>query len=984
MQQEENSLDFKSLRAKFQEEEVMLLKQPRSKPVVPEKPKKLPPLHSPTNSPTPLSPKSHPAFPNLPAGAQPSLLSSLQEKGTIEPRFTFKEPKEKRGKVKDEAKVKPLGKKKTDAKDADRSQKFDPLDPKPRKETDLYTKSSKSKKTPLSLAGSKTGSDEPAAAAPTPLNTTIKKHRFLGTKKSSKPGKRGKGEDILFPSLDIASADLACQEPLAPLTTFGISAPPADALIPSHLFKPSPATHIALLPPSPVLKPSPVGRTNPGTVVLPPIPIPAPPTQPDPITNVAPAPLAVKTSAQTFPAQTLPAQTLPAQTITLPVSLPLTPSQVPAPPRDVPDQASLSGPPSHTPPPPEVKVPLASRSPQAEKRVQKPPLTPMSVLGRAEEMTTPKRKGSDIIFNALEKAKRKYASPIATTLEGATPEKSLPELPPIDYTDQTEMQRTTPPKPDQVNGTRQVSPFDGIAEEGAVDVIPALLVVPPPPPRKPPPEASFLGPPPMKPPRPPTTDQNIYDMEIPAPSEFSWPHGVSRFEDVQSGLESHTLQSAGSPEEEASVRRNRIHGRPEADQLQAAYIPETVLLENQPLNEGSALSEDFADREFPEPEQLDTFPASPYSQDQQTAAGEPADDGDYEGWDNAYEVLPAAKQKVKDQPTKKKKEAKNPYAESQSPTDEKAKAGRFSRKLASETPEEKELKKREKQRLEKEKKEQREQRERERKEQKEREKKESEIKKRFKITGQEEVMYRATVMEPSKGRKDDLSVNPGDVIGIIRTSNCPKGKWLARDSTNTYGYIALSQVELDIQEMMVIGKRATEAIKKDTNNGRSQREQPTTEQSGGTSGRYPPEQEDAGSFTDDSEEWACDDEEPCSYPGEEPAESGAHVRTVSMPAIGNKEEPSFWHQHALSETTTDGMDLQAKNEALHKLATFFQKPVVEEPVKRPKEPKPKEALTYKVDLQEPKPAQSNKVEAILELPDTVILPPPDLYADIVM
>lgn len=45
-------------------------------------------------------------------------------------------------------------------------------------------------------------------------------------------------------------------------------------------------------------------------------------------------------------------------------------------------------------------------------------------------------------------------------------------------------------------------------------------------------------------------------------------------------------------------------------------------------------------------------------------------------------------------------------------------------------------------------------------------------------------MYQATVTVTTKGRKNDLPLRSGDTISIIRTTNCPKGKWLARDSTN--------------------------------------------------------------------------------------------------------------------------------------------------------------------------------------------------------
>lgn len=52
------------------------------------------------------------------------------------------------------------------------------------------------------------------------------------------------------------------------------------------------------------------------------------------------------------------------------------------------------------------------------------------------------------------------------------------------------------------------------------------------------------------------------------------------------------------------------------------------------------------------------------------------------------------------------------------------------------------------------------------------------------VTGLEEPMYHAKVMVTSKVRKHDLPVNCGDTVSIIRTTNCPKGKWLARDATH--------------------------------------------------------------------------------------------------------------------------------------------------------------------------------------------------------
>lgn len=52
------------------------------------------------------------------------------------------------------------------------------------------------------------------------------------------------------------------------------------------------------------------------------------------------------------------------------------------------------------------------------------------------------------------------------------------------------------------------------------------------------------------------------------------------------------------------------------------------------------------------------------------------------------------------------------------------------------------------------------------------------------VTGEEEPMYHARVTVASKVRKNDLPVRNGDTVGIIRTTSCPKGKWLARDASH--------------------------------------------------------------------------------------------------------------------------------------------------------------------------------------------------------
>lgn len=116
-------------------------------------------------------------------------------------------------------------------------------------------------------------------------------------------------------------------------------------------------------------------------------------------------------------------------------------------------------------------------------------------------------------------------------------------------------------------------------------------------------------------------------------------------------------------------------------------------------------------------------------------------------------------------------------------------------------------------------------------------------------------MYHARVMVASKVRKNDLPVKNGDTVSIIRTTSCPKGKWLARDANNRCesmsdvlfceikagfkdhqlvftvhisaplvfwyslalvwlfadGYISVMNVELNIKEMLELGKKAQAA-----------------------------------------------------------------------------------------------------------------------------------------------------------------------------
>ncbi|XP_063057102.1 FYN-binding protein 1 isoform X2 [Engraulis encrasicolus] len=93
------------------------------------------------------------------------------------------------------------------------------------------------------------------------------------------------------------------------------------------------------------------------------------------------------------------------------------------------------------------------------------------------------------------------------------------------------------------------------------------------------------------------------------------------------------------------------------------------------------------------------------------------------------------------------------------------------------------------------------QQEQERKEQKEREKKESALRKKFKLTGNETPLHMARVRVAWQGGKNDLVVQQGDSVEIIRTEGNPEGRWLGRTMDGTYGYISTKCLDMDYEEV---------------------------------------------------------------------------------------------------------------------------------------------------------------------------------------
>ncbi|XP_059398470.1 FYN-binding protein 1-like isoform X1 [Carassius carassius] len=83
------------------------------------------------------------------------------------------------------------------------------------------------------------------------------------------------------------------------------------------------------------------------------------------------------------------------------------------------------------------------------------------------------------------------------------------------------------------------------------------------------------------------------------------------------------------------------------------------------------------------------------------------------------------------------------------------------------------------------------------KSQKEREKKEKDAIKKFKISMPLQVMHQVKAKADCKGGKYDLSIKKGESIDIIRITDNPEGKWLARGQDGSFGYVKTEMVEID-------------------------------------------------------------------------------------------------------------------------------------------------------------------------------------------
>ncbi|KAI7799442.1 proteoglycan 4 [Triplophysa rosa] len=633
---------------------------------------------------------------------------------------------------------------------------------------------------------------------------------------------------------------------------------------------------------------------------------------------------------------------------------------------------------------------------EVNKENQTSPKSPLSFLARAEEMSPVKRTAplDNRVFNLLERAKKMSTmSQLASTPENTSPykmdaptvalsdaltpdmaqpdlrptEKALPqiptampeeastmpdifEFPPVDYADHAHVPPESHlPETPQVNGFdhRQLSP-------GFVTVV--KPVNPPTPPIRKPLPATPVGETPPEKPKPPSEHlqipttptqhleaydeqpyDNSFDESFEDTEEFKTPP-LPNFRPIPP-----VVSGFGRP---TSVHEKAFLEKWDPNhQAAGEMLPNTDYRDNGEVDFGSVNSSS------PQPGThasllQDHVRSSPVSQGFLSPSG-----------DNVYEDLSVDK-KAKNK--KQKGPPKNPYADAATAVEETPKKGLFSRKDSAKVAHEKELKKEKQREKEKER-----EKERERKEQKEKEKKENEIKKKFKITGQEEPIYNVKVMEDCKGRKNDLPVKVGETVSIIRTTSCPKGKWLAKDSSNRYGYVPVESMDLNIAGIKELGKMTT-VTNRPIGNGLRDAEHTST--GSRTSDHNAMNNE---SFSDDSEEWTCDDDDPTfSSPSE-----AAHIGLNQTPATPMRVS----EQGPVQQTQTDGnyTNAHAKHEALQKLSTFFTQP------NTPSQPPP---INKAPILEMPKADYTghlNQEEEDLDIPYFKVLPPPDLYADII-
>lgn len=76
-------------------------------------------------------------------------------------------------------------------------------------------------------------------------------------------------------------------------------------------------------------------------------------------------------------------------------------------------------------------------------------------------------------------------------------------------------------------------------------------------------------------------------------------------------------------------------------------------------------------------------------------------------------------------------------------------------------------------------------------------KNEQAFRKKFKISGQEKMIYTSPIIEDFKYEKYSLSVKKGDSVEVIQITDCPVGKWLARDAQGNHGFVPVVSLQVN-------------------------------------------------------------------------------------------------------------------------------------------------------------------------------------------
>ncbi|XP_040216788.1 FYN-binding protein 2 isoform X2 [Rana temporaria] len=75
-------------------------------------------------------------------------------------------------------------------------------------------------------------------------------------------------------------------------------------------------------------------------------------------------------------------------------------------------------------------------------------------------------------------------------------------------------------------------------------------------------------------------------------------------------------------------------------------------------------------------------------------------------------------------------------------------------------------------------------------------KNEQAFRKKYKITGLEDAMYTTTIVLDYKPEKNMLPLKRGDVVDVLRITDCPPGKWLVKDNQGNHGLVPVSCVDI--------------------------------------------------------------------------------------------------------------------------------------------------------------------------------------------